>query len=166
MAFFVLAVALLAIVIHIAFMKQRSAEKLIEVCLLYLLVIAVGAGALIAGFMHIFNGPAVAKMIGWAAGSPFQYEVGVADVAFGTVAVLCLFFRGSYWLAAIIANSVFLIGCMIGHIHSMAASGNLAAYNIGPNIIISDLILPLVLIALYLVHQRSAKAGEKCCCAP
>ena len=155
MPIFMLTVALIAIVIHLALMKQRSAKKIIGIVLLYLLVIAVGVGALIAGLMHVFNGPATAKMIGWAAGSPFQYEVGIADIAFGIVAILCIFFRGSYWLAAIIANSVFLIGCMIGHVRSMADSGNLAAYNIGPNIIISDLILPLVLIVLYLVYQKS-----------
>ena len=154
MPIFMLTLTLLAIIIHIALMKQRSKKKIVEVTLLYLLVIAVGAGALIAGFMHVFNGPATAKMIGWAPGSPFQYEVGVADMAFGLVAVLCIFFRGSFWLAAILANSFFLLGAMAGHIRSMAESGNLAAYNIGPNIIIMDLIIPLVLIGLYVVYVR------------
>jgi hypothetical protein len=154
MPVFMSAVALLAIIIHVAFMKQRSAKKIVEVTLLYLLVISVGAGALIAGFMHVFNGPATAEMIGWQPGSPFQYEVGVADLAFGLICVLCVLFRGSFWLAAIIANSFFLFGCMIGHIRSLAESGNLAAYNIGPNIIIADLILPLLLIGLYIVYQK------------
>ena len=154
MSIFMLTAALLAIIIHAAFMKQRSAKKIVEVVLLYLLVIAVGSGALIAGLMHVFNGPATAQMIGWPAGSPFQYEVGVADIAFGAVAFLCLFFRGNFWLAAITANSVFLFGCMIGHVRSLMLSGNMAAYNIGTNIIISDLILPLVLIGLYAAHQK------------
>jgi len=154
MSIFFLTIALLAILIHVALMKQRSAKKIVGVVLLYLIVIAVGLGSLIAGFMHVFNGPATAKMIGWAAGSPFQYEVGIADMAFGLICVLCIFFRGSFWLAAIIANSVFLFGCMIGHVRSLAESGNLAAYNIGPNIIIADFILPLVLIGLYLIYQK------------
>lgn len=75
-------------------------------------------------------------------------------MAFGLIGVLCIFFRGSFWLAAIIANGVFLLGCMIGHFRSLAESGNLAAYNIGPNIIIADLILPLLLIGLYIVYQK------------
>lgn len=154
MPIFMLTVALVAVIIHVALMKQRSAKKVVEIILLYLLVIAVGAGALISGFMHVFNGPATAKMIGWQPGSPFQYEVGVADMAFGLICVLCIIFRGSFRLAAIIANSVFLFGCMIGHIRSLSESGNLAAYNIGPNIIIADLILPLVLIGLYIVYPR------------
>ena len=144
----------LAILVHIVFMKQRTTKKMIEVVLLYLLVIGVGLGALIAGFMHVFNGPATAKMIGWLPGSPFQYEVGVADMAFGLVCVLCLFFRGSFWLAAIIANSFFLFGCMVGHVRSLVQSNNFAVYNIGPNIIIADIILPLVLIALYIYYSK------------
>jgi hypothetical protein len=154
MTFFMLTISLLAIIIHVALMKQRSAKKIVEVTLLYLLVISVGVGALISGFMHVFNGPATAKMIGWQPGSPFQYEVGVADMAFGLICVLCILFRGPFWLAAIIANSFFLFGCMIGHIRSLAESGNLAAYNIGPNIIIADLILPLLLIGLYIVYLK------------
>ena len=154
MPLFLLSVAFAAIVIHLLFMRQRNVKKVIEVILLYLLVIAVGMGALVAGAFHVFNGPATAKMIGWEPGSPFQYEVGIADMAFGLVCFLCLFIRGSFWLAAIIANSFFLLGCMVGHVRSLAESGNLAAYNIGPNIIISDLILPLLLIGLYIVYRR------------
>jgi hypothetical protein len=149
-----LTVTFIAIIIHVLLMKNRSAKKIVKVILLYLLVIAVGLGALIAGAFHVFNGPATARMIGWEPGSPFQYEVGVADMALGLIAVLCVFFRGSFWLAAIIANSFFLLGCMAGHIRSMAESGNLAAYNIGPNIIISDLIMPLLLIGLYVAYRR------------
>lgn len=154
MPILMLTATLIAIILHTAFMKQRSAKKVVGIVLMYLLAIAVGLGALIAGFMHIFNGPATAQMIGWPAGSPFQYEVGVADIAFGAVAFLCIFFRGNFWLAAIIANSVFLFGCMIGHIRSLMLSGNMAAYNIGANIIVSDLILPLVLIGLYVAYQK------------
>lgn len=154
MPIFMLTLSMIAVVIHILLMKQRSAKKIIEIIILYLMVIAVGVGALVAGFMHVFNGPATAKMIGWAAGSPFQYEVGIADMAFGIIAVLCLFFRGSFWLAAIIANSFFLLGCMVGHIRSLSESGNLAAYNIGPNIIIMDLIVPLLLIILYIIYKK------------
>ena len=154
MMLFMLGVTFAAIIIHIVLMKKRSTKKILEVILLYLLVITFGLGSLTAGAFHVFNGPATAKMIGWAPGSPFQYEVGVADMAFGLVCVLCLFVRGNFWLAAIIANSFFLFGCMIGHVRSLTESGNLAAYNIGPNIIFSDFILPLVVILLYIAYSR------------
>ena len=98
-------------------------------------------------------------MIGWEPGSPFQYEVGVADMALGLVCVLCLFFRGSFWLAAILGNSFFLLGCMVGHLRSLAESGNLAAYNIGPNIILSDLVMPLVVIGFYIALRFQERSG-------
>lgn len=159
MILFLLMVSILAMVIHIFLLKEKSAAKIIEVVLLYLLVVNIGLGGLISGLFHIFNGPATARMIGWPPGSPFQYEIGVADVAFGVLGLLCLFIRGNFWLAAILVNSIFLFGCMIGHVRDTIASGNLAAYNIGPNIIFGDFLLPLALIVLYLVLQKLKKNG-------
>lgn len=149
-----LGITLVAVVIHLALMKKRSTKRVIEVILLYLLVIAIGVGTFFAGLMHVINGPVTAQRIGWPAGSPFQTEVGIADMAFGLVAFLCLFIRGNFWLAAIIVNSYFLLGCMVGHIYSAVESGNQAAWNIGPNIIVTDLIMPLVLIGLYIVYRK------------
>jgi hypothetical protein len=75
-------------------------------------------------------------------------------MAFGLLCIWCLFIRGSFWLAAILANSFFLIGSMLGHVRNLVATGNVAAYNIGPNILFSDLILPLIIIGLYIVYKR------------
>ncbi len=146
-----LVLTLIAVLVHVILMKKpRNLKNVLEIVLMYLLFILFGLGTFLAGLMHIFNGPATAQMIGWAPGSPFQFEVGAADVAFGTLGILCLFIRGNFWPAAVIANSVFLLIAFAGHIHSLLASGNSAAYNIGPAIIFSDLVLPLVLIGLYL----------------
>jgi hypothetical protein len=155
MNIFMLSITVLAIVVHIVRLKERSVKNVVEVILLYLLGIAVGLGAIVAGLAHVFNGPATAALIGWPAGSPFQYEVGVADIGLGLIAFLCLFIRGNFWLAAIIANSTFLLACMAGHVRSLAESGNLAAYNIGTNIVFSDLIIPLALITLYIILQTT-----------
>ena len=154
MMLFLFGLTFAVIIVHLLLMKQRSAKKIVEIILMSLLVIAVGLGAVIAGAFHVFNGPATARMIGWEPGSPFQYEVGVADMALGLIAMLCIFVRGRFWLAAILANSFFLLGCMAGHVRSLAESGNLAAYNIGPNIIVSDLIVPLALLGLYIIFQK------------
>lgn len=147
-------ITLVAIVIHLALMKKRSARNVIEIIILYLLVITIGVGTFFAGLMHVFNGPETAQRIGWPAGSPFQTELGIADMAFGLVGILCLFIRGNFWLAAIIVNSFFLIACMVVHIYSAVGSGNQAAWNIGPNIIFVDLIVPLLLIVLYIVFRK------------
>ena len=151
MGLFMLILALLGAAIHIIFLKNKSAGKIAEVILLYLLFVAVGLGTFLAGLMHVFNGPATAKLIGWEPGSPFQAEVGYADIAFGLLGIFCLFIRGNFWLATIVANSAFLFLCMAGHIYSLAKNGNNAVYNIGPNTVIADVIIPIVLILLYVL---------------
>ncbi|HVN67209.1 MAG TPA: DUF6790 family protein [Candidatus Sulfotelmatobacter sp.] len=154
-----LGLTLIAIAVHFGLMKKpRTLRNVLEIVILYLLVFVFGLGSLLAGLMHVFNGPATAQLIGWPSGSPFQYEVGVADIAFGLVCILAFFFRGSYWLAAILANSFFLFGAFIGHVHDALASGNTAAYNIGPNIIFSDLLMPIVMILLCAIYQRLARS--------
>lgn len=120
------AVSLAAMAVGILRLNERSASRVLEVVLACLLCINFGVGGILAGAFHIFYGPETARMIGWAPGSPFQYEVGVADVALGFICFLCLFIRGNFWLAAIIAQCTFLLGCMAGHIMSQRTHGNVA----------------------------------------
>lgn len=150
MLYISLGLTLMAILVHVILMrKPRTPANILEVVLLYLLFILFGWGTFLAGLMHIFNGPATAQMIGWAPGSPFQFEVGAADVAFGTLGILCLFIRGNFWPAAIIANSIFMLIAFAGHVHDFMVSGNAAAYNIGPAIVFNDFLLPVLMIGLY-----------------
>ena len=159
MALIVFVVATLAFLVHIAVSKDRNKKRVVELALAYLLGGVVGLGSIVAGVFHLIDGPATAARIGWAAGSPFQAEVGVADIAIGTICFLCIFIRGNFVLAALIAQSIFLVGCMVGHIKNWAESGNAAAYNIGSSIIFSDLILPLLAIGLYLASRYLERRG-------
>jgi len=76
-----------------------------------LLVIAVGYQMFFFGLFHVFFGNKIAGYIGWEKGSPFQYEVGIAGMAIGALGILCTWFTGSFWLATIIASSIFMWGC-------------------------------------------------------
>lgn len=154
MLIIMLSLALLGSLVNIYLMKRRSVKRIVEIVLLYLVGILFGLSLGLAGLMHIFNGPATAQLIGWPAGSPFQYEVGVADLALGALGLLCFVNRKLFLPAAIWANSLFLFGCLAGHVHSFIKSGNLAAYNIGPGIIIGDGLVPLAIIVIYLVFLR------------
>ena len=57
----------------------------------------------------------VAASIGWPAGNPFQYEVAVANLAFGVLGLLCLRFRDGFWTATAIGWSVFMLGAAAVH---------------------------------------------------
>ena len=159
MALIMFVMAALAFLVHLAVSRNRSKKRVVELALAYLLGGVLGLGSIAAGVFHLIDGPATAARIGWAAGSPFQVEVGVADVALGTICFLCIFIRGNFVLAALIAQSIFLFGCMAGHIRNWAESGNAAAYNIGSSIIFSDLILPLLAIGLYLASRYLERRG-------
>ena len=153
MALIVFVIAALAFLMHLAMSKNRSKKRVVELVLAYLLGGVLGLGTIFAGVFHLIDGPATAARIGWAAGSPFQAEVGVADIAIGTICFLCILIRGSFVLAALVAQSIFLIGCMGLHIRNWAESSNTAAYNIGSSIVFSDLILPVLAIGFYLASR-------------
>jgi hypothetical protein len=75
--------------------RQRTASRIAEVLLLWLLVINVGVGGVFGFIGHTVFADRAAASIGWPAGNPFQTEVGIANLAFGVVGILCYWFRVS-----------------------------------------------------------------------
>lgn len=142
-------IALALAFVHIALDKKlRTAKKIIETVLLYELVIATGLGG-IFGFMgHSMRAAEIAKFIGWRAGSPFQLEVAVANLAFGVLGILCYWLRGNFWLATIIGTTVFGWGAAYVHIMDIINRNNLKPGNAGL-VLYLDIIMPIVMIGLY-----------------
>lgn len=136
--------------------KNWTGRKAVETILLYLLVFNVGLTGLYAFWGHAFFADKVAASIGWATGSPFQFEVAVANLGFGILGVLCIFFKDNFWLATGIGYSVFLFGAAFGHIREIISAGNYTVNNAGPTLYIGDIAVP-VLILLLLVIQRRMK---------
>src|ERR1700721_2851172 len=117
--------ALVAASIHLAYSGERrsSAVAVVGTYLLYLLVIYVGLMGLFTAYYHVFRPIEASASIGWST-SPYEYEVGMADLTIGVLGVLCLVFRGNFWLAAGIANAVWFIGDAIGHIRQLMLFNN------------------------------------------
>lgn len=146
--------ALAGACLHIAIKKYRTKDRIIEVLLLYLLVFQVGFGS-IWGFMgHAFMADNIASYIGWPTGSPFQFEVAVANLSYGILGVLCARYRGNFWAATIVAFSTFYWGAAYGHIVDMLENSNYAPGNIGAPLYL-DVVLPVVLLVL-LISLRGA----------
>ncbi len=97
----------------------------------------------------------IARSIGWQP-SPFEFEVAIANLAFGTLGILCLWKEGSFWTAVVIGVTVWLWGDAIGHIREIVVAHNYAPNNAGAALY-SDLLLPAVLIALFAVSRPAAK---------
>ena len=115
-------------------------------------IFPLGLASLWAFVGHVFFPERAAAEIGWAL-SPFQFEVGYANLGIG-LASLYAAFTGFYARVAVaIAASSFLIGAGIGHVMDISEQGNLAPGNAGP-ILVTDFLTPMALLSLLLVAAR------------
>lgn len=130
--------------------RELTMKRFADHLLGYMLLLNVGVFLIFASFLHIFWGPETARMIGWAPGSPFQYEVGVANLSYGVLGILSFWRRGKFWDAVVLGVSIFLLGCFIGHAIDYLDYGNDAPWNFGFFIWFTDLFLPIALLALWM----------------
>ena len=96
----------------------------------WILLLPIGVGTIWAAIFHLAFPALAAHYIGWKT-SPFQFEVGTADLAFGIVGILAFWSGIGFKTATVIAISVFLLGDAWGHIRQMVMSGNFAPGNAG-----------------------------------
>ncbi|MCB1111796.1 MAG: hypothetical protein H7A37_08190 [Chlamydiales bacterium] len=144
---------------HLFVRNEWRCPQSAEVFLSYVLFFNMGMMGLLGGYGHIFLGPEIAKQIGWEAGSPFQFEVGMANLAFGVLGILSYWNRGGFWTASIIGWCVLLFGCFVGHIINYYATGNTAPDNIGTFVWFNDLTLPIIVIfTLLYLRLKEVKA--------
>ncbi|MEX1060532.1 MAG: DUF6790 family protein [Methyloceanibacter sp.] len=118
----------------------------IDRLLRYLFLFPLGLQGLWAFLGHVFFPERSAAAIGWAT-SPFQYEVGVANLGLGLASLYAAFRGFEARLAVGIAAACFLIGAGVGHIRDIVAEGNLAPGNAGP-IMVTDFLTPVVILVL------------------
>jgi hypothetical protein len=123
-----------------------------------LLFFAVGLESLWAALGHIFFPEMAARAIGWQT-SPFQFEVGVANLGIAMAALYAAFRSHQAQLATALAALGFLGGAGVGHIRDILEAGNLAPGNAGP-ILFTDFLTPVaILVLIWLAHGNSAKAA-------
>jgi hypothetical protein len=118
----------------------------IDRLLRYLFLFPLGIQGVWAFIGHVFFPQQSAASIGWAP-SPFQYEVGVANLGLGLACIYAAFRGFEARVAAAIVAACFLLGAGIGHIRDIVATGNLAAGNAGP-IMFTDFLTPIAILAL------------------
>jgi hypothetical protein len=117
----------------------------------------VGVQGLFFGLGHLISPDRVAESIGWPKGNPFQREVGLASVSYGVLGALASGHGREWWLAAIVAFSIFYLGAAVGHVREMVVERNFSAGNAGP-VFVFDVAAPLLLIALYIAYPAASDA--------
>jgi hypothetical protein len=123
------------------------ADRLVRAVLIFPL----GLMSLWAAFGHIFFPEMAARAIGWQT-SPFQFEVGVANLGIGLAALYAAFRSRDARIAAGLVAAGFLGGAGIGHIRDIVHAGNFAPGNAGP-ILFTDFLTPIaIFVLLYLAR--------------
>lgn len=146
---------LLAIVIfffHWIF-QRRKPKQTLELLLIYIVVFCLGFTGIASFIAHVFYPAETAELIGWPSGNPFQFEVGIADLAFGVLAILSFWLRRSFLFAAILGNTIWLWGDAVGHIRQMTLTGIFHPGAAGVYFW-SDIFIPAIVILLYWFREK------------
>ncbi|WP_084957906.1 DUF6790 family protein [Thermoactinospora rubra] len=161
MAYFIvvpLLVLVVAPLVHVLVDRspaRRTRRRVVELWLLWV-VAGGGAQSIFGGIGHIGPyAPEIAEGIGFAH-TPFQWEVGWADIAVGLLGVLSIWNRGSFLTAAVIAAAVLFWGDAIGHFMQWFGHGNTAPGNVWA--IPVDVLQPLAAIGLLIAYRRGERS--------
>ncbi len=143
----------------LAALTSRQAASKADHFLRWVLLLPVGADALWAGLYHVFAPETAADFIGWQV-SPFQFEVGVTDIALGITAIASFWRSLDFRAAVVVYAAIFYVGVVYGHINDALSTGNYAAGNIGILLVLS-IIRPLLLVALLWAATRDSRIAAR-----
>jgi hypothetical protein len=135
---------------------SRSGAPIADRLLAWILLLPIGVSGLWAAMFHLFFPDVAAADIGWEP-SPFQFEVGMADLAMGATACVSFWRSLDFKAAVVMVNAIFLLGDAIGHVKQMIDADNFAPGNAGVPFF-GDLIFPTLSIILLIIVQRSEAA--------
>ncbi|MBN8903856.1 MAG: hypothetical protein J0H57_22765, partial [Rhodospirillales bacterium] len=121
---------LLLILSFVLALLPRRGAGFSERLLAWVLLLPLGVTFIWAAVFHLFFPAIAAADIGWQV-SPFQFEVGMADLALGVTACLAVRAAWHFRLATVCAASIFLLGDAVGHVRQMLEAGNFAPGNAG-----------------------------------
>ncbi len=145
---------------HVYFSKENlSNSRKVEIFLIYILALGIGANGISSFFGHVFLSDLVAESIGWEAGSPFQLEMGFANMVLGFLGFMAVQRRTDFRTATIVAVTILGVGATIVHLLDIAATGNLAPGNTIQNF--SNIIRPTLLIGLTWLGSRTGAGADE-----
>ncbi|ROO86359.1 hypothetical protein EDD29_3923 [Actinocorallia herbida] len=158
------AIALIGAAIHWT-RKRRTPTRPGEAAdtfLVWWLAVAIGIGGILGACAHLFDGPGTAEMIGYTRGNGgFQYENAMGDLSIGIAGVLCIWYRGNFWLAVIIIMSIQYLGDAAGHLYYWFAEDNTRPGNIGAPLYL-DFLEPILAWILYRIsHEHGGDALQR-----
>jgi hypothetical protein len=131
---------------------RRTGGNFAEQLLRWVLLLSVGVQGVYTFIAHVFFPAQSAEHIGWAV-SPFQFEVGIADLTVGVLGLISFWANFSFRVAAGTAAIIWYGGDAVGHVRQMIVADNYAPGNAGPWFW-TDVLVPIVLIACIIAVWR------------
>jgi len=138
--------AVVAALVHLRVTRSRprTAQRVVEVLLLYVLCVAWGVGSGLLALGHIVTPDTIAAASGWRPGGPFQVMLGFAGLSLALLGMLSVWLRGSFWVAPTVSGSVFHFGAA----YFDSRDGSLL---VG---LVWDIAVPLIVLSLLVAHMR------------
>jgi hypothetical protein len=144
-------VAVVFILFHRLIRRQLSEA---EIVYRWMALFALGFTGIYTFIFHAFYPETTAAAIGWAS-SPFQYEVAMADLAFGVLGILSFNASYGFRLATVIGATCWLWGDAANHLYQMIKMHNYTVGNAG-SWFWMDILVPLILI-ICLIKLRQTR---------
>jgi len=137
---------------------ERTYPRIVELLLLYQIVFSLGLTSIMSFFGLTFMAEYVAEYTNWPA-SPFEQQLANVNLAFGTLGIMSIWYRGYFWMATIIGFSVWILGDGLHHYILSITQHNLSDGNIGVPLW-TDVIVPTVLLVLLFLYTKSRRTDE------
>lgn len=147
---------ILALLIPVIYARKttRRAEKFLS----WLLLLSIGFTSLWAGLYHTLWPQTAAAFIGWQS-SPFQFEMGMSDIALGIVAMMAFWRTLEFKSAVVMWVTIEFAGLAYGHVHQLLRTGNDQAGNAG--VLLALTIAQVVLLPLLLLLAFKARRNAQ-----
>lgn len=147
---------IIGFIIHFYMDKEpRTPKRAVELFLLYQILFSLGLTSFLAFIGLTFMKEYVAVYSGW---TPCAFEQLLANVnlSFGVLSILCIWYRGYFWMATVLGFSIWILSDGVTHILDIILHHNYAEGNIGVPLW-TDIIVPIILLiflALYMKNYR------------
>ena len=105
-----------------------------------------------AFFGLTFMADYIAALTEWPA-CPFEQQLANVNLAFASLGLLSIAYRGLFWAATIIGFSIWIISDGLQHLYKALNEQNLSSGNIGVPLW-TDLIVPIILLILLKLYCK------------
>lgn len=156
--FVLVLLALAASLLQILFTKKtRSKYMVMDTLVSWLFFFGIGMWGILGSYAHTALADETARSIGWAPGSPFQYEVAMGNLAYGICGVIASRANMGFRWATALFVTIFMWGAAVGHIREILTAQNMAPYNSG-FLLYTAILLPAAILGLLIALSRQPKA--------